>query len=673
MRMPFISVFRKATASGCRGEQQSLHEAADKLIIVGPPNVGKSALFNRLTGRYVTVSNYPGTTVEIAKGLCKLPNREVEVVDTPGMYSLLPITDEERVARDMLFQAAPAFVLHVIDAKNIERMLGLTLQMSESGLPVVLVLNMFDEAKRAGIRIDCRQLESILGFPVVPTVATTGEGVQALMERLAQPASAPPRVKVNYGSVPERAIADISARIEWRRAMAPRTRAILLLQGDADETDHLLEEKGKAGAEPVLRLVRDAAAELGHPPQHDVAAALKANVDEILGKVAMFPGKHESEFADRLDRLCLSPWTGIPLLVLVLYFGVYQFVGKFGAGVCVDFVEHHIFEHRVNPWVDHAAEAIFPWPVLAALFAGDFGIITLGIRYAVAIILPIVGTFFIAFSILEDSGYLPRLALLIDRVFKKIGLNGRAVIPLVLGLGCDTMATMVTRTLETKRERIIATILLALAIPCSAQMGVIIALLAGTPYSLLIWTSVVGAVFLLVGMLAARIMPGERPVFYIELPPLRFPKLGNVLIKTYTRIAWYFKEVLPMFIVASILIWVGRVTGGFQLAVSALEPVVRWIGLPTDAAVALLFGFFRRDYGSAGLYDLQKHGLLTGNQLVVAAITLTLFLPCIAQFLMMKKEHGIKLTLSISAFIVVLAFGVGFSTNTVLNILGIAL
>ena len=191
------------------------------------------------------------------------------------------------------------------------------------------------------------------------------------------------------------------------------------------------------------------------------------------------------------------------------------------------------------------------------LFVGEYGILTLGLRYAVAIILPIVGTFFLAFSILEDTGYLPRLAMLMDRVFKGIGLNGRAVIPMVLGFGCDTMATMVTRTLETRRERVIATLLLALAIPCSAQLGVILAMLSGAPGALLIWGLVITGVFLLVGLLAARLLPGERPTFYMELPPLRLPQLGNVLVKTYTRMEWYLLEVLPFFLLASVVIWLG--------------------------------------------------------------------------------------------------------------------
>jgi ferrous iron transport protein B len=235
------------------------------------------------------------------------------------------------------------------------------------------------------------------------------------------------------------------------------------------------------------------------------------------------------------------------------------------------------------------------------------------------------------------------------------------------------MATMVTRTLETKREKIIASILLALAIPCSAQLGVILGLLGGHPYALLAWVGFVGGVFLLSGTLMAKLFPGPEPSFYMELPPLRLPRISNVIVKTYSRMLWYFKEILPLFILASALIWAGQLTGVFQFLVKSLEPVVNAIGLPDEASVAFLFGFFRRDYGAAGLYDLQAGGLMTGNQLAVAAITLTLFLPCIAQFLIFKKECGTTISIMTSLAICVIAFAVGFIANTFFNIFGIIL
>jgi ferrous iron transport protein B len=284
-----------------------------------------------------------------------------------------------------------------------------------------------------------------------------------------------------------------------------------------------------------------------------------------------------------------------------------------------------------------------------------------------------VGTFFLAFSLLEDSGYLPRLALLVDRVFKKIGLNGRAVIPMTLGFGCDTMATLVSRTLETNRERVIATLLLALAIPCSAQLGVILGLLSARPLALAVWAGFVILVFLLVGYLAAKILPGERPAFYMELPPLRLPRIVNILEKTLSRMQWYFLEIIPFFILASVLIWAGKITGIFDAFIQVSTPLMAALGLPPQAAEVFLFGFFRRDYGAAGLYDLQKFGALSGVQIVVAAVTLTLFVPCIAQFAIMIKERGWKTALAIAGFIFPFAFLCGIVLNFILTLLGATL
>ncbi len=346
---------------------------------------------------------------------------------------------------------------------------------------------------------------------------------------------------------------------------------------------------------------------------------------------------------------------------------MYLIVGKFGAGIAVDFIENFIFKKYVNPFFIHVIPFIIPWPIIQNLFIGEYGILTLGVRYAVAIILPIVGIFFFVFAIVEDSGYLPRLAMLIDRIFKKIGLSGRAVIPMVLGLGCSTMATMVTRTLPTKRERVMATILLALAIPCSAQLGVLFTLLAHYPNAIIVWSLFMTSIFLIVGYLGAKLLPGNPPIFFMEVPPLRLPTLSDVFIKTYARIVWYLKEVFPLFIFASVLLWIGQITGSFNVIIDKLGYFMKFLGLPEKTAVAFVLGFFRRDFGAAGLYDMQRAGEFTVNQLTVAAITMTLFPACIAQALMMVKERGNKMGIAIFIFCIFMAFIIGFFTNWLLT------
>ncbi len=409
------------------------------------------------------------------------------------------------------------------------------------------------------------------------------------------------------------------------------------------------------------------------PLSYVIGLARQRDADSIALRVTTHGRSARSRAAEFLDFVTLWPVTGVPILILVLYYGLYRFVGVFGAGTVVDFLERRLFGDVVNPAVDALMARYVGSFALRELVAGEYGLVTLGLRYATAIVLPIVGAFFLVFSVLEDTGYLPRLALLADRALKSIGLSGRAVIPITLGFGCDTMATMVTRTLETRRERTIATLLLALAVPCSAQLGVILGMLASRPRALALWAGVVGAIFIVAGCLAATLLPGERPVFYMELPPLRLPTVSNVFAKTFARMRWYLLEVLPLFLAASVVIWAGRITGTFDWLIGVLERPVELMGLPREAAFAFLFGFFRRDYGAAGLYDLARAGRLTGVQLVVAAVTLTLFLPCVAQFAMMWRERGWRTAFAIAGAIAPIAFLTGYVLNLVLRLLGVAL
>jgi ferrous iron transport protein B len=662
----------QTSVAACHASARFDEPGLRKVILVGNPNVGKSALFNRLTGTYVTVSNYPGTTVSVSGGKCKVDNIDFFLEDTPGMYSLLPITEEEQVARDILLSGGSDLVLHVIDAKNLKRMLPLTLQLIEAELPVVLVLNMIDEANHLGIRIDTTELQSELGIPVITTSALSGKGVEELKKTLTNSRQINKSLKIDYDTSIEEAIVNLIPLMSKSCGLSKRSQALLLIQND-QEIDELIKTNQGDSNRLIEATLSDLKEKLNESASYKISMALHHQASKIYKTVFFNPITKVRFIAERFSRLTMNPFTGVPILLLVLYFGLYKFVGEFGAGTLVDFLEGDIFETYVNPWVNGFILNYIPWQPIRELIGMEYGIITLGIRYAIAIILPIVGTFFVAFSIIEDSGYLPRLAMLVDRLFKRIGLNGRAVIPMTLGFGCDTMATMVTRTLETKRERVIATLLLALAIPCSAQLGVILGMMAQEPYAMGVWSGFILLVFLLIGFLSAKILPGERPNFYMEVPPLRLPRPSAVLTKTYTRMQWYFVEILPLFIIASILIWVGKITNTFDLVVSGLSNVMSWIGLPSEAAVAFLFGFFRRDYGAAGLYDLQKAGLLTGNQLAVAAITLTLFVPCIAQFLIMKKERGLKTAATIGLFIFPFAFLVGGLVNGLLEITGVQL
>ncbi|HSJ24388.1 MAG TPA: ferrous iron transport protein B [Longimicrobiales bacterium] len=658
--------------------QSAGRAAAGAVLLVGAPNVGKSALFNRLTGSYAAVSNYPGTSVEVARGVMRTGDTTWDVLDTPGLYSLLPTTEEERVTQRIVLDGAADVLVHVIDAKNLERMLPLTLQLVELGRPLVVALNMMDEAERLDIRIDVPLLARRLGVQVVPVVAVSGRGLDELRQAVTAAEGHGAAVVPAYGNGAGQAvnrIADamdsggvrlrdhVQARID---RIDVRALAALALQGDNEARARLQQ------VAPLLdmdHLIAGTAAQLDGPPAYRMAFERRRAAQQMLDGVVAAGRGQRAPWVDGLGRLLARPATGLPVLAVVLYLGLYRFVGEFGAGFMVDAIEGILFENLLNPFFE-SVFAFVPWEWLRALFVGEFGVLTLGLRYAVAIILPVVGAFFLFFSVLEDTGYFPRLALLVDRAFKRIGLSGRAVIPMVLGFACTTMATMVTRTLETRRERLLATVLLALAVPCSAQLGVIIAILAGAPAALAVWTGVLVGSFLLVGLVTARLMPGAPATFHMELPPLRLPRPGNVLTKTYTRMHWYFVEVLPLFLLASVLLWIGDLTGGLGVVLSVLTPVVHALELPSDTATVFLFGFFRRDYGAAGLFEMSQQGLLSLRQLTVAAVTLTLFVPCVAQFLMMMKERGTRAALAVAAFVTPFAFGTGWLLNIVLRTAG---
>ncbi len=619
------------------------------------------------------VSNYPGTTVAVSKGKGQIKGKEYEIIDTPGMYSLQPITEEERVSQKYLFNSKPFVYLHVVDAKNLQRMLPLTIQLIEADVPLILVLNMMDEASARGISINESGLEKKLGIPVICTTSIKGEGMDRLEEAISSYSfqSAGSKI-VEHSRGITYAIGKISSLLRSEYSLSKKTVAQLLLLNDAVALEEVKQKH--EDIEAINKIVEGTEKEYSDPLNYVMTIERQEYVNDIVDSAMIMNNmvginsensrnKSSPSFSERIDKLLIQPITGIPILLLVLYFGLYKFVGGFAAGTVVDYLESTLFGELINPWVIGTFNSFVPYPVVQDLFVGEYGIFTQAVTYAIALIMPLVGAFFIVFSIVEDTGYLPRLAMLIDRVFKKMGMSGRAVIPMVLGFGCATMATMVTRTLETKREKVIASMLLALAIPCSAQLGVILGVLSFSGKALAIWAIVIGFELVLIGYLSSFVMPGEKPSFFIEMPPLRLPKLSNVLVKTYSRMQWYFFEVLPLFVIASVLIWVGRLTGLFDIAVNLMGYPSQWIGLPAEAGLMFFYGFFRRDFGAAGLFDMYNAGMLTGVNIVVAAITLTLFMPCIAQFLVTVKERGVKTAVAMAAFIFPGAFAVGFIVN----------
>lgn len=691
-----------------------------RVALVGNPNVGKSAIFGLLTGKYVTVSNYPGTTVEVIQGNATLNGCANLIIDTPGANSLTPMSEDERVTRDIILHERPDSVVQVADAKNLRRALVISAQLSELEVPFILVLNMADEARSRGVAIDTKALSDLLGVPLASMVATQRKGLDRLTQCISQPQKS--GFRIDYDKDIEIAVTKVESHLA---GVGPGARgiALMLLAADESLTSWLYSKVAESDVRDIeairTRLQKRYRESLGYVIglqrlrhiDRALANVLHANAPEsmrrgflpahaptlnpILGTAIMFGLVYALYLLSHLNPIwsVLSlpvlllvlflfgqwgahPVYGVPILITVLYM-TWLFVGNFGAGIMVGVLENGLFGHYINPLATRAVTAVVPWPAVRELIVGEYGIVTMALSYAVAIVLPIVGTFFITFGLLEDSGYLPRLAIMVNRIFKTMGLNGKAVLPIILGLGCDTMATLTCRILDTRRERVIATLLLALGVPCSAQLGVILGILGrpSMPFAATaIWMGVVVAVTFTVGYLAAKVMPGTGSDFILEVPPIRWPQMYNIVVKTAARVEWYIREAVPLFVLGTLILFGLHKAGLLQSIQVAAAPLVQqFLGLPPKATEAFVIGFLRRDYGVAGLYKLVEAGQMNHVQIVVSLVTMTLFVPCVANFFVTIKERGLGTAVAMSAFIFPFAFLIGGLLNMALHALGIKL
>jgi len=640
-----------------------------KIILVGNPNVGKSVIFSLLTGQYATVSNYPGTTVEISRGRAKGWTEAAEVIATPGIVSLEAASEDEQITRRIIEESPEAVIVQVADAKNLRRSLLVTLPLIEMGLPVHLNLNMIDEADNRGVAIDSRTLSRLLGIEVSETAAIQRRGLDSLKKGLKR--IRPGTWRIDYGRETEEAIEAIAALLPTN-GISPRARAVMFLAGSAG-SDGLPPDLPEGLAERISVIINRLRAGLSRSPADVISAKRLEAVDGIVRQVLTTAGNGSGWFRNWLGRMTMHPVWGVPFLAMILV-AVFEFVGVFGAGVCVDFLEETVFGGFINPFLINLF-AFIPWPFLRDLLVGPYGQFTMALTYAIAIVLPVVGTFFIIFGILEDTGYLPRLAFMVDRIFGLIGLNGKAVLPMILGLGCDTMATLTARILETRRERVLVTLLLALGVPCSAQLGVILGMLAGlSPAATIIWGGTVIGVLFLVGVLYSLLFRGRRSDFILEIPPIRRPQLSNIVVKTLARVEWYLKEAVPLFALGTLILFLLDRFGLLLRLEAALAPIMTGlVELPKEVAGPFLIGFLRRDYGAAGLFVLAQDGAMDPIQIVVSLVIITLFVPCIANFFVIIKERGWKTALAMTAFIFPFAFLSGAVLNLILRALKVTL
>lgn len=598
-----------AGTGGCHTVSDVPTTASETIALAGNPNVGKSVIFNALTGLYTNVSNFPGTTVDVPRGL--LPDKRL-LKDTPGVYGISKFSEEELVAEQAILAADK--VINVVSALSLERDLFLTQHIIDYQKPMILVLNQIDEARANGIEIDHATLATLLGIPVVPTVAVTGEGVDKILPTL-------------VNAKPGLAIPD-----------CPEPSALVELE-----------------SHPVQRL--------------QIYGLRRQHVNAVVQKVLSRKSEHATFSISKLvGQLFLNPLVGV-LSGLFVMAALYQVIGIWVAGDLVGLTEEKLMLGYVIPVIKSALTAVMPKDsTLFTVLGGEFGVLTMSTQYIFGVLFPLVLAFYVYISILEDCGYLPRIAVLCDGLLSKIGLNGRAVIPLILGFGCVTMATVSTRVLTSQRERTIASSILAVTIPCSAQIAVIVALmaLAGGLKAWAFFIGILTLVLIVLGTILNKMLPGKSTSLMMDLPPMRLPILKNIARKTWVRTVIFLKEAAPLFILGSLLVSVMQVSGLLGMAERMLAPVtVNLLHLPAETAKIFIMGMVRRDFGGAGLYFLADH--LTATQIITALITIALFVPCIASFTVIWKERGLRESLSVLGGSWLIAFLIGAVTARILE------
>lgn len=601
-----MSVFGCKSCNKC-GKKALSAEKMDnlpKIALAGNPNVGKSVVFNALSGFYVEVSNYPGTTVDVAKAFTEFG----QIIDTPGAYSLGNYSDDEIVTQNIVQDAD--IVINIISALSIERDLFLTQQLIDMRIPVILVVNQMDEAKKRGVDIDCDKLKELLGIQVIPAVAIHKKGISDIINS----------IKNGEYCVSDKRTPFIEKLFKDKELSIPeRFRAILEIES---------QNSNKQVEKDIIYSQR------------------RQIVNDIINKIIVHTEKKEN-FSDFLGNLLLNPIIGMTVAIGMLYL-LFQILGVFVAGDIVDFLFTNLNE-KYSPWIKTIAEDFIPVSFFNEILAGEFGVLTMTIEIVIGVLLPLITAFYLFMAILEDSGYLPRLAVLTDNLLNKIGLNGRAVIPLILGFGCGAMGTITTRILGSKKERTIATALIGITIPCAAQQGIIIALVAaiGGLKVWLLYLATIFAIMVLTGTILNRLIPGSTTDLLIDLPPMRAPLLFNTFSKTFFRITHFLAEAFPLFAAGSVLISILKMIGFLNWLQNALSPiVVTLLQLPAEFSNIFVMGMIRRDFASVGLLGMagleESAALLSDLQIFVASVVVTLFVPCLATLIVIYKERGIK-------------------------------
>ncbi|KXA94691.1 hypothetical protein AKJ65_03720 [candidate division MSBL1 archaeon SCGC-AAA259E19] len=627
--------------------------------LAGNPNVGKSALFHQFTGIGVNVSNYPGTTVEIAEGEIEYEDKTIKLVDLPGVYSLRAVSEDEWVARRAILELDIDVVIDVVDASNLERNLYLTLQLVELGIPLVVSLNQYDSALEKGMRINPEILSEKLGVPVIETVATRGENVSEVFVKALKTGikGEKPERRIEMGRDLEESVKELSeviGNMDSEPSIPPRSLALMLLEGDEEVLEKLPEES----RDEIIRKKEECSKKI--EKQHEEEAEFRIarerhGIASLISEEASERVEAEPLLSEKISRWTTEFKTGIPILVGV-FFGLLTFL-IFGGG----FLEKHFlagWNSLVEPPLRNVFDMISPSSQVADVL--NIGI-NKGMKGILAVMFPYLPPFFLLLAVLEDSGYLSRMAYLLDSTMHKIGLHGKAVAPMLGGFGCNVPAIMATRGMTDRRQRLISSFLITL-VPCSARTAVIlgtVGVFVGVFPALVIYGIIISLIFIS-GLVLNRFLPGETSGMVMEMPPLRKPMLRPVLSKTWNRLKEFIYVATPLLILGSLIIGVLDVSGIMNSLVDPLSPVTSGLlGLEPIVIIPLIYGVIRKEGALVLLMSVTSLGQMKGLQLFVFALVVAIYIPCIATFSVLRKELGWKEAIIISLSTILLALAMG--------------
>ena len=621
-----------------------------KIAIVGLPNTGKSQVFNNLTGEYTLVANYPLTTVEMKSTRCEIGDELYEVIDTPGLHCLYIHSEEELIVRDMIFKESPDIIIQCIDANQLKQSLTLTADLLELGIPMVISLNAIDETARRGVWIDSSRLSHLLGIPVVESITVNGLGTRELKGAISKARRG--KWSLEYGEVVDVGISAIVSELPEEMSFKRKVASLLLL-ADPFLTDYLRE---KYGSEKVTQLQKEVN-RVRRKFKGDFGRAINNKRGQWVAEIAENATKKRKvtpgEFSRAFGRLSRHPILGLPILAFFLvttYLLVTHVAG---------FLDKILSVVLLDPAVGYITR-LLPSGFWNEFLVGDYGILTLGLFSAIVTILPILSVFFLMFGFLEDIGYIPNLCVLTKRIFARIGLTGKSIMPLVLGFGCKTMATLTTRGLHSRKEKFIAIYLIAFALPCSAQMGVDMAIFGRIGFkAFMIGYGALVFIELCAGLALNKIIKeDEKSDFIQELPAIRGPSPRAIATKTYYRLYWFLKEAIPIFIIAAAALFLLDKMGILDLTKTLMSPIVEgWLGLPRDIVDVLILAIARHEAAAGLTLKMVDAGALNYVQCIVTVVITTMFVPCFANVVAMCKQMGIKtglamaLAINISAFI----------------------